>query len=495
MNIRDRFANLWNSEDVLDSLWRIFASPYMTMLLLACIAVLICLGILLPQRPAEALTDPRANSLWLRSLRERYHGIADWLLRLKLVDICRSLWLRGVLGLFAFNLILGAVDLTRPRHLLAKTLGTRTLTGVLSPSELPERLVDRVKQVLRGYHYRLVEGSNEGVVYADRFALFRLLVYLGVLLMIGGLALSERSAWWEENFVLRPSQVRPLGHGTALAIRAQVLDGKENLSSAQSQNGHTELTFFRTDREVGRTTLRDRTPSFYAGLLFWRTSTEPALLVKAQDGSGRNLALQTPERGATEFREVVLRFREDESPRYIVTLGLTPGSQLGRQFEQRGNERYVLVPSRDLTLRLLYTAPEPGEISPNFLVEAFRPNDTSLLYQHHLRVSNSIEIDGDCYTFEPQRYAVLKFGQDYGLALIGLGAALALAGVALTAWRPPQRMWLVTQTQNGEMNLHFTVSTLAKRTPQWFEDTVQSVASTLTLSAQSAPLHESGHAN
>jgi hypothetical protein len=495
MRIRDHFANYWNSEDLLDSLWRICASPYTTALLLVLLAAAVCLGVVLPQRPAEALDDPRANSLWLTSLRERYRSMAEGLLALGLVDVYHSLWFRALLGLFTLNLLLGAVDLVRPRLPLRKTSNTRTLNGVLSPAELPAQLLTHATQVLRGRRYRFVGGSSEAVMYADRFVLYRLLVYVGVLLVIGGLVVSERTAWWEEDFVLGPRQVRPLDHGSALAVRAQVLGGNDSGNSDQSLNGLTELTFVQADREVGRTVLRDRIPSFYAGLLFRPTATEPALLVKAQASSGRHLGLQTPETGGTEFREVTLRFREDESPRYIVALGLTPGNQLGRQFEQKENERYVLVPSRNLTLRLLYHPSQPGEAAPSFQAEAFRPNETLPFSQHQFSTASLVEIEGDRYTFEPQRYAVIKYGQDYGLVLIGLGTVMALLGIGLTAWRPLQRMWLVAQTRNGEASLHLMASTVLRRgTPAWFEDTVESLATALGLSVQRESLDESSQA-
>jgi len=68
MNTRARFAELLNPEDVLDSLWRVLTAPHTTMLLLIIIAALVCVATLIPQRPAEAVSDPSANSLWLVSV-------------------------------------------------------------------------------------------------------------------------------------------------------------------------------------------------------------------------------------------------------------------------------------------------------------------------------------------------------------------------------------------------------------------------------------------
>jgi len=479
MTLRARFGELWNPEDVLDSLWRIVASPYVTMLLLIGLATLVCLGLFVPQRPPEAVLDPMANNLWLTSLRERYHNASDWLVRLGLFDIHRSLWFRGLLGLLALNLMLGTVDFISPRHLwrAGSPLGIRMPVGEPSLAESAEQSLERAKEILRGHRYRLLERADGKLIYADRFVLFPILVYLGLLLAITGLALSERTAWWEEGVTLRPGQVRLLGHGMALALRAESVEAIYDRTRGQMQSGHTELTFLRADHEAGRMILHNHAPSFYAGLIFYQTSTEPALLVRAQDAAGRDLALQTPETAATQFTEVALRFREEESPRYIVVLNLAPGSQLGRYFQQKGNEQYVLVPSRDLSLRLLYSPPASGEVTATFHVEAFRGAEMSPFYQHQFHSTETVEIASDRYTFKPQRYTVIKYGQDYGLPFIFAGAAMVLVGTFLSAWCPPRRLWLVAWFEDDKASFSLTTSVpTEERATPWFEDLVEDIA-------------------
>jgi len=489
MGIRTHFSSLWDSDDILDSIWRVFASPYTTMLLLIGLAALVCIGILLPQRPPEAIADPMTNGLWLTSLRERYHGAADWLVRSGLVDVHRSLWFRALLGLLALNLVLKVVDFFQPFHLRSVDCSsdTRTFVGDAAPSQSREQLLGRLKEVLRAQRYRLVEGKGNRWIYADRFAYFPLVVYVGLLLIIGGLALSERTAWWEEGITLRPGQVRLLGHGMDLTFRAETVEASHPRTEGRSLNGRTELTFLRAGREVGREVLHDHVPSFYAGLAFHQTATEPALLVEAHDGTGRALALQTPDTGATQFVEVSLRFREEESPRYIVMLDLTRGSRLSRSFQQAGNEQYVLVPSRELSLRLVYHSLLPGEAAPTFQVEAFHGAETTPFWQRQFQEAISVEIAGDTYTLKPQRFAVIKYGRDYGVPLIAVGAGIALAGIALSAWRPPRRLWLAMQLVDSKVDIHFMRDDSAARgTSLWFEGLVQDVATALGLTASSA---------
>lgn len=469
--IRDRLAELWDSADVLDSLWRICASPYVTILLLVSLAVVVGLGVLLPQRPVEALADTAVDNLWRAAQRTRYGPAADWLVALGLSDVYRSLWLRGPLGLLALNLILAMIDLFHPRYRArAEAIEVGRCSGE------PEPLLARVTENLRRQRYRVLtlagqepvsSGQIEAergpqLVYADRFSSFLILAYLGLLAVLAGLWLSERTAWWEGQVSLRPGQVRPIGHGTGLALRADAIEAEYDRVSGRLRGGRTELTFLRASGPVGRENLYDHAPSLYAGILFYQMSTEPVLLVEARDSAGRTLPLQTPETGATQSSAVTLRFREQVGSRFLVSLNPQPTSpdegaptdtQPQLPSAQQGNEGYVLVPGRDLSLRLLYVPPVPGEVTPTFQAEVFRGGERSPFQKFEFASAATVEIDGDWYLFQPQRHAVVRFGQDYALVLVLLGAALVLLGFALTAWRPLQRLWLTARSAQGEVRL------------------------------------------
>jgi hypothetical protein len=389
--------------------------------------------------------------------------------------------LRGLLGLLAFNLLLASVDLVRP-HYLRQTNGpvTRILSGVLPPAESTEQFADRVGQAARAQHLRVSRGRDGQPWHADRFALFPLLVYGGLLLVIGGSALSERTAWWENGVGMRPGQIRPLGHGTGLALRAEVVPSTPEDTQTTLPRDRTVFHVMKSDQEIGRLTLDRLAPSFCAGLLFYATSTEPALLVQAQDAAGRRMSLQMPESGTAQFAELALRFREPESQRYTVVIGLAPGSPLQRYFQQKGNEQYVLVSGRDLTLRLQYTPPSAGDPRPAFLVEAYRDAEAVPFFQQSFQGTSSIEIAGDRYVFTPHYYIVIKFGQDYGIALVLLGAIAVLAGVALSAWRPPRRAWLLTRVNESQVMVTITPQGALEQAA-WLEDLAQGLATELSL--------------
>jgi hypothetical protein len=395
MTIRRRLAEEWDSKDILSSLWRILASPWATIALLLTLGLLVLAGMLLPQRPTLALSDPLAQSAWRVSVEARYGNSFAWMVGLGFFDLYRSMWLRAILGLLAFNLVLTLVDLVRP-------FSPRQLDGNQAPSK-----------------WRTLSS---------------LLVFAGMLVILAGVLLAERSTWWETNVPVCPGQIRPVGHESGLAFRADGIMPHYDLASGQVRGGQTELTFLRAAGEVGQEVLYDHTPSFFGGLTFYQLSTEPVLLIRASDATGRGLPLQTPETGASELSEVTLHFRDEDASRFIVVLGV-PGEPSALQFEQKGNERYVLVPAKDLSLRLSFVLPAPGEVEPTFLMEAFRGAETIPFQQARLTKSASIVINNDVFTFEPQRHAVIQFGRDYSPFLVLTGGLLMLAGFLFSSWQ------------------------------------------------------------
>lgn len=399
MTIRRRLAEQWDSRDVLSSLWRLFASPWTTIVLLLALGLLICATVLLPQLPSEAALDPVAASVWLASFRAQYGLLAEWMVRLSLINLIHSAWLRVLLGLLGFNLILVAADLWQ---------------------QLRTRESDQ----------------NQS---AGRVGLWAsLLVVCGLVLILAGGVVQERLAWREGNVSLRPGQVKPVGHGSGLAFRADLIKSHYDPSTGLVHGGQTELTFLNADGVAGRKVLFDQTPSFFSGLMFHQVSTEPVLLIRAADAAGHRLALQTPETGASELGEVTLRFRDEEASRYIVVLGV-PGQTAALQFQQKGNQGYVLVPERDLSLRVSFALPPQGGVEPLFQVEAFRGAETAAFQQVVITSTEVIEIDGDRYTLEPQRHALIQFGRDYSPLFSLLGGVLVVAGLCLYAWQAARR--------------------------------------------------------
>ncbi|HNT05232.1 MAG TPA: hypothetical protein PKJ21_03505, partial [Anaerolineae bacterium] len=104
-----------------------------------------------------------------------------------------------------------------------------------------------------------------------------------------------------------------------------------------------------------------------------------------------------------------------------------------------GNQGYVLVPERDLSLRVSFALPPQGGVEPLFQVEAFRGAETAAFQQVVITSTEVIEIDGDRYTLEPQRHALIQFGRDYSPLFSLLGGVLVVTGLCLYAWQAARR--------------------------------------------------------
>ncbi len=438
---------------MLDGLWHILASPYLTLLLLSGLIMLVLLTVALPQRPLTAQSPSSIGTLWLAALRERFGTAADLLLALGLVDIRNGRFLRLWLGLLVLHLIVACLDLIFPRHFRTNPDATTVICQSMDVE--PTRLLEDTRSLLATAHYRWVCFEEQNLIHVSRATGGLLAIYIGALTCLAAAQLSARTGWWEEGVLLRSGQLLALGHGTELTVRATVRNSEVGAPTEQ-QNWQTELSFVRGNQEIGRRILRQDQTVFFNNLAFYETSSEPALLIRATDHDGRDLGLRTPETGNTEFRLVSLRFRAEDTTRYIVDPGLSAGGVTSRASPQRGNERYVLVPIRDITLRLIFE-PAGGQsnLAGRFRIEAYRGAEPTPFFRQTVSTATTLEIENDRYTLEPQRYAVVKYGQDFGVVLFLIGMLVTIVGFFTTVWRPPERLWLVVGQDDG----HATLST------------------------------------
>jgi len=480
--IQQSLIQLWDAQDVIGSLWRIVSAPSLTVALVVVGVLGLALGLAIPQIPATALADPAVGEIWLNALRQRYPAFVGWLFWLGLVDLRHAWWLRSAYGLLALNLSLRLVSLVWPSQAVDEQHPSLTLVHP-DPEVEAEALCLGAAHTLRKLGFRVKASEDAALCFADRFSLPSILVLAGLLLAILGLVVSERTAWWERGIVLRPDQTRPLGHTTGLAVTGRVLDIAASLA-AEPEEPVAELTLLRAGRVEAAMRLNGHWPVAREWLLFSLSSIEPALLIRAQDSEGNGLGLQTPETGSTEYRELSLRFGEDDTPQYLVTLD----SSGARQFEQRGNERYVIVPSRGLTLRLVYRPAGTAQDMGSYSLEAFREGQATPFERTSIESAILIKIDGCHFIFEPRYEAVIDYGRDPGWVLAAIGGILALVGAPLSLRQRAQSATLRAYRRGDATYLRLTaVSSGDHLAPEWLDDIAEQLAAALHLTRESSP--------
>jgi hypothetical protein len=106
-------------------------------------------------------------------------------------------------------------------------------------------------------------------------------------------------------------------------------------------------------------------------------------------------------------------------------------------------------------------------------------------YQHQFHAAETIEIAGDRYLFQPQRYALIKFGQDDGLVFIFVGIVLVMLGMILSTRHPLKRVYLGLQPSSKAVKVWLAANVPAtEKIPVWFENLVQDIATALEPNRQ-----------
>ena len=442
----------------------------------------------MPQRPESASLDPVTNSLWLASVRSQYGDATDWLLAGNLFDVYHSPWFRGLLGLLAFNVVLAAVQTGTAQAPLSPDVDDVApgFACLRTPQEDPAAWSQRLHSTLLSMGYS-VQCPGDNLLWVHRFTRNSLPLLCGTILLLVGLAVSERTSWWESNLALRPGQSLPIGHGTGATLRVDSVDAGRNQSASAGAVDPTLITITPPDQEPQTLRLQTSRPALHQNIWFYQTLSAPALGVQARDSSGQPLTLQTSDGDEGQFTELYLRFREEDSPRYMVVLDLSSVSPSGRSFEQKGNEKWVWVPARDVTLRLTYLFSPSSSTLDVLTLQAFRGTETSPYYQATIQAAAHIEIDGDYYSFRPERYVVIRYGQDWGWPLIFVGLAMLAAGWVLLAWRTPMRFWMLLQPDADRLTVRFIPATPANIVEPSSGHAVQVLATALELIPMEEP--------
>lgn len=405
-------------------------SARLTAFLLLALAMTVFISLLVPQAPPQAGADPNIYARWLADLRARYGPWMDALSFVGLTNVYSTLWFRIIVALLAFNLAIVLLDCIPALWRLYRGTVDAPPDPVFGPFRqrtialsLPIGVVfDTVAHALRAAGY-----VRSGIMRGDqRFALiamkglprmlFGMIIRAGILIVLTGLLVNERVGWHASDILFRPGQVYLVGHGKDLAVRA---DSFRILPSTTRAAGI--MSFLHGGTVIHTIETSDRTAIHYDGIYLTLKSVGPALEVTAADVNGRTLLLQSPETGASSHARLMLLF-----------FGAS-------------DEKFVIVPERNLVLRLVYTPGLPvGGISeaPYFQLEAFRGEETTPFISKTVSGDMSVVIGSDVFHLLYQPFGVLEIGQEPGVWLLGVGLVLVLIGVTGALWLPGHLLWV-----------------------------------------------------
>lgn len=417
------------TQDPLDELWRTAGSVRLTIILLLVLAGAVFVSLLVPRAPRQVQSDPNVYTGWIADLRQRYGPWTDALSFIGLTDIYSTLWFRTILALLALNLVVAILDCLPALWQVYRSPADALPDPSFGPLRqrtvefsLPIGVVfDTLTHALSTLGYTIsgtLRGDRGFKLLATRGLpriLFGIMVRVGIVIVLTGLLINERVGWRASNILFRPGQVYLVGHGKDWAVRAESFCVLPSTGRAVGM-----ISFLRSGTVIRTVEASDQTATRYDGIYLTLRSVGPALEVTAADANGRTLLLQSPETGAS------------------------PHARLGLLFTTTSEERFVIIPERNLVLRLVYTPGLPvGGTSeaPYFRLEAFHGDEASPFMSKIVSGSTSLVIESDLFHFQYQPFGILEIGREPGAWLVGIGLVVVLVGVTGALWVPSHLLW------------------------------------------------------
>jgi cytochrome c biogenesis protein ResB len=426
--------------DTLDGLWRAGSSASALIGLSALLTATLIVAAIFPQQPGGL--EPAAAQQWLLTTATSYRSFGPLLRALGAFNVFEGTWIRILLAVFAYLLLLRLADQGRAVwHMLRRTPALPPLPTGLPAQEvtLPAPLglaLARVQDVLRRrFHTVIVESTPaQGQIYAERRrcgAVGPLLIYLGLLGLLLGLLIQDVAGWQMADIALAPAGHTTLARGGRLQITLDGIAGPESVEDPRQGDAVSTVTLTQADGHSCTVHIGHSRTARCGNLWIVQRATGPALAVSARDGAGRGLMLQSLAPGGEVSAEIHLLFRQTQT------------------------EQAFAEPTRNIAFRVVsYTALPEREINaPVFLVEAYRGDNPDPLLSQLVQDTATIALDDVVYTLQRDRHAVFEVAYLPGLWLLLFGGLLILAGAILAlGWRHSQ-IWVNTAVRDDSVRV------------------------------------------
>ena len=432
-------AKIPRERDILDTLWRLFSSTQLAVIVLLVIALASALGALFPQVPSQATRDSAVYVQWLASAPGRYGNWFDFLNTMGLFDVYGSWWFRALLALLAFGLIISTAERVASLWPTMRQPGVKqgdeffadaSRQAVFSVDQPVEPLVERLKAVLTRRLCRTLVEREEGMVYlyADRLWVeaAALLSHVGLIVALAGVVVTGRLGWREDAVTLSPGQSYEIGHGLDAVLRFEKLE-LDAYPDGSLKDYRTFVQIIEDDAEIEQIIGVNRSFT-YQGVSFYQISHGIAVAVKASDQDGQPLLLQSFAYGAEMAAVVSLPFWGHQS------------------------ERHFAVPDQDIVFQLVsyQSLPDHGYDGPVFLVQAYQGSVIEPIYSGFIEKNSSLKVGGATYHLALDQYSVLRIVRAPATAVVVFGLLLTIVGHFLWLYWSPIRFWAaVSENDDG----------------------------------------------
>lgn len=425
--------------DLLGALWRALASRRMAAVLLVLLAVAALSTLLFyPQQPVPS-AQAGEMAHWISDAQARFGPSYETLLALGLLSVGSSVGFRLLLGLCALVLAVRLVDAAARVWAGRRDRETGSLESVfgeghqadrwISPHPRPD-LADRLAQTLAWPLWlpwerfkirpRRVEAGSASYLQQDLLTWRRaasLGVFVGLLLVLGGMSLDARLGWREEGLMLAPGESAALETLPDVSLR---LDGVGDAG----ERFVSRIALMDADGSSQACATALGQPCTVRGLTVYQRETGPLLRFSAQgiseQGGSAAISLQD------------------------ASLAGEPVEEIGLIFTESRAEQYVVMPYIQKTVRLvLYRHGESWDPEQDeLLIEVYAANSEMPEAQDSVVGSGSVKLGDIVYRFEWEQYAVFDVVRSWAHGLVRVGMGLALLGLVAVLLIPPLRLWV-----------------------------------------------------
>lgn len=423
----------------IDRLWRLMTSDRLLAALLVLLALTVLVGLLVPQVPSD-LSQPEDAVRWLTEASGRFGGLGTLMQVGGLFDLQQSPWLRLLVGLLAFVLLLrlaqsvSRLQPANPQSVAAAAQRWPLQAGFTLTTDVDTALAE-VADDLRQEGWQVATQRTETAAHVaaqrSRVGLWAApLIYAGALLCLLALWIGQVFGWQETGLVLLPGQPTPLQR-----------DSRQSLTLVQDKEGMAAVAWQTAGGEPVTRTLSAAGTARLPGMTVRRTGAGQMLTATAWDAAGAPLQL---------------RLLDEQSPAQ-TTANLV--------FDQPRAERAFLVPARQIAFSVVAFAalPERGFNGPTYLVQAFQVGQREPLFNEFIEGDASLTIGDDRYDLRSGQYVTVRTSNNPGTPLLVLGGLLAAGGVMLGLVRPTGLLYLHIQRQR-----HLTHTTARLQpSPAW----------------------------
>jgi len=383
---RLRLKNPWRV------LWQIATSDYLLGVLLLLIALSLLLAACLPQTSAEG----RYLDLgWQGEVQRRFGGNAQFetirssLQAIGAFNVADAAGFRLMLALLALSLLTRLVDsveafwLTRQDDPLSKEI------PLDDAAKEQENDKDELKETPeRAHRWDWAELGSAGV-------------YLGGLLFLLGVVITDLSSWQVGPLPIAPGESIPLQDGSDLTLHLASLTQDGRHGDGEIWRGR-ETLLGAGALDVGRPLSGGRVGVFLVG-------SGPGIRVQATLSDTQSLKLVTGPDTIAE-NDLVLAFTKEE-PRHMVG-----------------------VSQSQADLVLMLSMPEPGALNTHPRIQVFESGSGEFILEQNVSANTTLTVRDVSFGLSLIPYALVRAVHDPGAFWSQIGAIVLIAGAITRGW-------------------------------------------------------------